>query len=167
LNDDQLWEEIVVIQEWRSEHAYPMALCVPSLRNWVARASSLGIPPGQRLKRMPRIIAKLARYDGMKLARMQDIGGVRAVLATPAEVTAVAAKIRSKWSVVRTSDYRDEPRSDTGYRALHLMVEKRSRVVEIQLRTQAQQLWSEEIERTDPRLELTLKDGLGPPELVE
>ena len=155
------------IDEWRRTHAYPMALCAPALRKWVARISTLGIPPAQRLKRLPRILTKLTRHPGMKLARMQDIGGVRAVLASPLEVDAVAAKINRHWEVVRPSDYRDTPRPDTGYRALHLMVVKRERVVEVQLRTQRQQLWAEEIERIDARLGLDLKDGEGPPELVE
>jgi hypothetical protein len=164
---DELWEEYRIMDDWRASHAYPMALCAPGIRNWVGRVSSIGIPPAQRLKRMPRIIAKLARHKGMKLARMQDIGGVRAVLGSPLEVDAVAARVNRYWEVARVSDYRDVPRPDTGYRALHVMTVKRGRVVEIQLRTQRQQLWAEEIERVDDRLGLDLKDGQGPPELVE
>jgi hypothetical protein len=167
LGDDEVLEEFLVVDEWRTAHAYPMRLCVPGLRNWVAGASSMGIPPAQRLKRMWRIIAKLDRHRRMKLARMQDIGGARAVLGGPLEVEAVAAKIHRYWDVQRVSDYRDRPRPDTGYRALHIMVDKRGRTVEIQLRTQRQHLWAEEIERADARLDLDLKDGEGPAELLE
>jgi len=173
LTDEELWMEVLVIEAWRQQHAYPMALCLPALRKWVARISSVGISPAQRLKRMPRIIAKLARHDGMKLARMQDVGGARAVLGGPLEVDALAARISQHWSIIRSSDYRDRPSGDTGYRALHLMVEKQDResgqlrVVEIQLRTQGQHRWAEEIERAADRLQFLLKDGLGPPDLVD
>lgn len=34
----------------------------------------------QRLKRVPTIAGKLLREPGMKLSRMEDVGGVRAVL---------------------------------------------------------------------------------------
>jgi hypothetical protein len=167
MSDEEAWDEYLIANEWREAHAYPMALCAPGLRNWVARVSTTGIPPAQRLKRMPRIVAKLDRHDGMKLARMQDIGGVRAVLGTPLEVDAVAAKISRYWEVARVSDYRDVARPDTGYRGLHLMVVKRGKVVEIQLRTERQHLWAEEIERIDARLGLKLKDGAGPADLIE
>jgi putative GTP pyrophosphokinase len=172
LSDDEMWDEYLVIDEWRQQHAYPIALCMPGLRNWVGGVSSLGTPPAQRLKRMRRILAKLARHEHMKLARMQDIAGARAVLGGPLEVEAVSAKIHRYWKPIRVSDYRDDPSPDTGYRALHLMVEKRDResdqlrVVEIQLRTQLQHLWAEEIERVDDRLGFQLKDGSAPADLV-
>ena len=41
------------------------------------------------------------------------------------------------------------------------------RVVEIQLRTTSQQLWAEVVSQTEDRLEVPLRDGDGPPELVE
>jgi hypothetical protein len=44
------------------------------------RRRQVKLPVGQRLKRELQIIDKLARHPGMKLARMQDIGGCRAVL---------------------------------------------------------------------------------------
>lgn len=148
-----------------------MALVMPSLRNWVGRASSLGLPPAQRLKRMPQILFKLQRHPGMSLARMQDIGGCRAVLRNASEVQAVADRITHRWSP-RMADYRDVPRS-TGYRALHLMVEKRDKIsgedrtVEIQLRTLNQQRWAETVARLGGRLGYGLKDGEGPAELLE
>ncbi len=168
---DELYDAIRAVNEWRGQHAYPMALVMPSLRNWVDRHSSLGLPPAQRLKRMPQIIIKLTRHRGMKLARMQDIGGCRAVLRDAGEVQAVADRITQQWSP-RVADYRDVPRT-TGYRALHLMVEKRDdrsgegRTVEIQLRTLSQQRWAETVAGLGNRLGYALKDGEGPDELLD
>jgi hypothetical protein len=59
----------------------------------------------QRLKRMNRILGKLQRMPGTKIARMEDIGGCRAVLANPAELDAVLRRIRRRWDVVRDRDY--------------------------------------------------------------
>lgn len=171
LLSDEFGEAFFAVDEWRSQHAYPMALVMPSLRNWVARCSTLGSPPAQRLKRMPQILGKLARHPGMKLARMQDIGGCRAVLRDAGEVQAVADRVTHHWSP-RIADYRDVPRS-SGYRALHLMVEKRDnrsgeeRTVEIQLRTFNQQRWAETVARLGGRLGYGLKDGEGPADLLE
>lgn len=41
------------------------------------------------------------------------------------------------------------------------------RVIEIQLRTVSQQQWAEVVSQTEDRLEVPLRDGAGPPELVE
>lgn len=145
---------------------------MPSLRNWVDAESSLGINPAQRLKRLAQIVNKLARHSGMKLARMQDIGGCRAVLANAEEVERIAERIRDHWSPVGTADYREDPR-DSGYRALHLIVKKEDRqisgdqrLVEIQLRTENEHRWAEAVARTGSRLGYALQDGDGPPELL-
>jgi ppGpp synthetase/RelA/SpoT-type nucleotidyltranferase len=172
-DDDIAQVEVAVVLAWRKQHAAPIALTVPSLRNWVEKHSSLGIMPTQRLKRLSAIADKLVRHDGMKMARMQDIGGARAILADRSEVEAVFARVRSHWAVDRVADWRPKGRPDSGYRALHVMVEKRDqiseqmRVVEIQLRTSSQQRWAEVVSQTEDRLEVPLRDGDGPTELVE
>ena len=172
--DDVAEVEAGIVLAWREQHAGPIALTVPGLRNWVEKYSSLGIMPTQRLKRLTAIADKLVRHDGMKLALgSQDIGGTRAILASHSEVEAVFAHIRSHWSVDRVADWRPKGRPDSGYRALHVMVEKRDqisdqmRVVEIQLRTSSQQRWAEVVSQTEDRLEVPLRDGDGPTELVE
>jgi putative GTP pyrophosphokinase len=174
LKQAELRAEVDIVWAWRQQHAYPLALTMPGLRNWVEAESSLGVKPAQRLKRLPQIVHKLARHPGMKLARMQDIGGCRAVLADAREVEKLARRIRHRWKPVRSSDYRDTSRSDTGYRALHLIVEKRDRriskeprAIEVQLRTEEEHDWAEEVARTGGRLGYDLKDGEGPDELVE
>lgn len=173
VDDDELAQEVGIVLAWRAQFAGPIALTMPGLRNWVERYSTLSIAPVQRLKRLPRIVEKLARHPGMKLARVQDIGGARAVLANRAEVDKVFAKIDRKWTVDRVADWRDNGRPDSGYRALHVMVVKRDaisdqdRVVEIQLRTAEQQRWAEVVSQTEDRLGFALRDGNGPEELVD
>lgn len=161
-----------LVAGFRREHAYPLTLVTVGLRQFV-EAVQPDAPVGQRLKRMDRILEKLVRFPEMKLARMQDVGGCRAVLRDPDAVAAVAARIRRNWDVKRERDHRVTPEETTGYRALHLIVsrtapgQKRSRLVEIQLRTSGEHLWAEEVERVAARTRFALKDGRGPAELLE
>lgn len=171
--DEEIDTLALHVYAWRAQHYGPLGLVMPMLREWSDRYSTSNIKPSQRLKRFRQILDKLHRHPEMKLARMQDIGGARAVLSNREEVEALHAKIRNNWGVHRTKDWRDEGRPDTGYRALHLMVAKRDqlsgedRVVEIQLRTATEHRWSQVIMAAGERLGYSLRDGDGPDDLLE
>lgn len=173
LTPEEVAENLRPVHIWRAEHAYPMSLLMPTLRNWADKYSTSHIKPSQRLKRIPQILGKLNRHPGMKLARMQDIGGARAVFGSREEVELVHDRIRRYWKVDRTKDWREFGRPDTGYRALHLMIAKRDRIsnedriVEVQLRTASEQRWSDVIMAAGDRLGYSLKDGSGPEELLD
>jgi ppGpp synthetase/RelA/SpoT-type nucleotidyltranferase len=135
------------------------------VRQFVQRESS-AIIVAQRLKRFPQIVNKLVRMPGTKLARMEDIGGCRAILpGGRSEIDGVLRRIRHNWAVTRVRDYIDQPK-DTGYRGVHVVVERDDHRVEVQLRTPGQQEWANAVERTGGRLKLNLKDGAGPADLV-
>lgn len=171
LADAEVEDALELVGSYRQAHAYPLTLVTMGLRQFVERETDR-VTVGQRLKRMDRIIQKLVRFPTMKLARMQDVGGCRAVLASSAEVDAVADRIRRNWEVARERDHRQSPEA-TGYRALHLIVTRSApdegtpRLIEIQLRTRGQHVWAEEIERVAARTKYPLKDGRGPEELLE
>jgi hypothetical protein len=92
LSEDELEPPVNAISDWRQTHAHPLSLVTPGVRNWVSREASGDIIVGQRLKRLDRIVDKLARFPTMRLSQMEDVGGCRAVLATPTEVEAVTAR---------------------------------------------------------------------------
>jgi putative GTP pyrophosphokinase len=75
---DQEWAS-QVLANWRACHGYPINTFQATLRQKLKTIDKRAIV-AQRLKRAPSIILKLQRFDGMKLARMQDIGGLRAVV---------------------------------------------------------------------------------------
>jgi hypothetical protein len=162
---DPSW--VTGIDAWRQTHAYPLALVTPGVRNWVGQECAGPLIVAQRLKRFDRILSKLHRFPSMRLAQMEDVAGCRAVLINPAEVTAVAQRIKRKWDVREVSDYREDGKPGTGYRGLHVIVERRGRLVEIQLRTAEQHYWAEVVERTSSSTGFALKDGEGPAELLE
>ena len=84
---------------------------------------------------------------------MQDIGRCRAILPDEESVRAVLRRIERRWTVVdEPYDYIARPKA-TGYRAIHVVVLRDGRQVEIQLRTPAQQAWAaqgESIEQAHP-----------------
>ena len=122
----------------------------------------------QRLKRLPAIVNKLYRHPSMRLAQMQDIGGCRAVLpGGSAEVLGVLRRITQRWSIAAHDDYVANPQPVTGYRAVHAIVERDGRLIEIQLRTIMQQNWAEQVERSQRILGEALKDGKGPEQVLK
>jgi ppGpp synthetase/RelA/SpoT-type nucleotidyltranferase len=151
---------------YRVSFARPLRLVTVGVRQFVKREAA-EVVVSQRLKRLPTIVDKLSRHPNMKLTRMQDIGGCRAILASRGEVDGVLTRITRNWNVRKIFDYVEEPKPVTGYRAVHVVVEREDRLIEIQLRTPNQHQWAIEIERAGSRLALPrLKDGEGPEELV-
>ena len=97
---------------------------------------------------------------------MQDIGRCRAILPDEESVRAVLRRIERRWTVVdEPYDYIARPKA-TGYRAIHVVVLRDGRQVEIQLRTPAQQAWAAQGESIEQRTRIAIKDGEGPEELV-
>lgn len=160
-------EAFAVVQVWRDSHAYPMRKVRAGLASFLRTCEVQEVTVTSRHKRVPRIIRKLRRYETTMLARLEDIGGCRAILTDPDELERVRSHIKKKWadSIVRERDYVGDPK-DMGYRAVHFVVKRDDRRIEIQLRTRGQQAWADAVEKLDGRHNLTLKDGDGPPELV-
>jgi putative GTP pyrophosphokinase len=164
--EDQLLEQVLdavgIIEWWRTTHAKPLSRVAANLRYYVSDAGEPVVT--QRLKRVPTIAGKLLREPGMKLSRMADIGGVRAILPDQAAAYRVASRLRRNWTITRVRDYVAEPKED-GYRALHLISRNRGRLIEIQLRTPHQDAWANFVETLSRTAIPGLKFGQGPPEL--
>lgn len=173
---DTLDHAIAVISAFRAAHAYPMSKTRYGLASMVRTEQAKEVVVGQRLKRVPRIIRKLHRTVGSEggrtsLARLEDIGGVRAILADGPELDRVRQRIERNWgsNIRRQRDYILEPKK-IGYRAVHLVVVRDGRAIEIQLRTRGQQQWADAAEAADARHGLrgvNLKDNDGPEEMLE
>lgn len=158
----ELLEAVEVIEWWRGEHAKPLSRVAANLRHY---ASEQGKPvAAQRLKKFPTIAGKLLREPTMKLSRMADIGGVRAVLPDQDSAYKVASRLRKNWTITRFRDYVAEPKAD-GYRALHLINRNRGRLIEVQLRTPLQDGWANLVEAEARLVAPGLKFGAGPHEL--
>jgi len=160
---------LLAIAGYRGAHAHALQTVAAGLRYYVGKHSSREpTKVGQRLKRLPTIINKLAREPKMQLARMHDIAGCRAVVGDEDEVRAIAKHLTRRWEVIRQYDYMKRPKPVSGYRAYHLVVRKEGRWVEVQLRTFSQHAWAELIESTDRRVPtIDLKSSRAPADLLE
>lgn len=170
-SSDEYKQAMDILNNWRSSHAYPINTFQATLRQKVKRIDQNALV-AQRLKRTPSIISKLKRFDGMKLARMQDIGGLRAVVATRDEVYRLEKSYRQshfKHILVDEYDYIQHPKS-SGYRSIHLIYKYQNPAVpvyndlllELQIRTKIQHAWATAVETMGIFLDYALKSSEGP-----
>ena len=161
-----------IVNNWRAAHSLPLDRIRMELQE---RAAPLGeeVLVAQRLKRLSSIGAKLGRFRSMNLARMQDVGGCRAVLPSVDDVRRVArtyADSPPKHHVVHTDDYLTQPRA-SGYRGIHLVSrfepgEEEETVyagmrIEIQLRSRLQHAWAAAVETVGTFSGQALKSSEG------
>lgn len=165
-NANEIVQAFDVAFHFRACHAYPLQKSTMGLRSMV-RSESDRVIVAQRFKRFPSIVNKLIRYPDMSLSRMQDIGGCRAILKDGNEVHRVLRRIRKNWRPPdnRVRDYVATP-AESGYRAIHVIIERDERLIEVQLRTPIQHEWAIAVERMGARHGFDLKSGFGPPELL-
>lgn len=168
---EQFWEAVEIVEWWRAEHARPLARTNAGLRYYVRKVGA-ETNVTQRLKRFTTIVDKLRREPTMQLSTMEDIGGVRAVVDTQRHVDAVVRELlnQPRWKIRRVREYvtgRDPGPKPDGYRAVHIVVEKDGRYIEIQLRTPWQDRWAQSVEQDTRRLRAGLKFGSGPADLRE
>ena len=164
--------------KWRACHAYPINTFNSTLRTKIKTFSGSPIV-AQRLKRMPTIIDKLKRYPKMQLARMQDIGGVRAVMNSIDDVYKLASEYRDKsrfrHKLANEKDYIKNPRNEDGYRSLHLVYRYQNKKVpkysglflELQIRTNLQHAWATAVETMGTFLGQALKARQGDKEWLD
>jgi hypothetical protein len=155
-------------QHFRACHGYPLQKVAMGVRTMVQTETRREPVVAQRHKRFPQMVRKLVRHPGMVLARMQDIGGCRALLADLDEQERVHRRIRRNWSVPdnRIKNYVASPQS-TGYRAIHIVTVRDDRLIEVQLRTPGQHAWADNVETIAGATGWPLKDGEGPLEVLE
>lgn len=147
-----------VLSYWRFSHDKPLQLAFDELNNICKRIDNDSLC-AKRLKRHHSIVAKLKRFDNMKLRNMQDIGGCRAVVKNEKVLRKVVKAIkrrkifRGEELSIRSKDYVLSPKPD-GYRGYHLvskilLIDDRYRSIEIQVRTRIQHYWATAVEIID------------------
>lgn len=158
VTEDEWSKALDILFAFRAEHSTPLAKANMGLRSMV-KTEGCQVEVSQRLKRVPTIADKLLREPTLPLAKMQDIGGCRAVLASIDEVRRVEARLKRRRPVRGSSDYILTPRQ-SGYRGVHVVVEYDGRQIEVQLRTFVMHQWAITVERVTGRLGVNLKgDG--------
>ena len=166
--DDREWlQAFEFVTSWRAIHAGPLRTFRNNLGRRVGRRGIVA----QRLKRMPTIISKLERLTWLKLSRMQDIGGCRAIVPTADDAFRLAGGLADSKIRHERLDYKnyiDNPRR-SGYRGLHLVYgyaseskpELRGLKTELQVRSQLQHQWATAVETVGTFIGDELKSSQG------
>jgi hypothetical protein len=166
-----------VLSNWRACHGYPINTFQALLRKRLKNISNKAFAV-QRLKRTPSIVEKLKRFDSMQLARMQDIGGLRAVTNIFKQVNRLYREYKTEGQfqheLVSEKNYIMEPKSD-GYRCIHFVFRYQNRQApaynglysELQLRTKLQHAWATAVETMSGFLGQALKARQGDPKWLE
>ena len=174
-NDVEINEEYIkadeIFNEFRISHLEPLTNVTLKIQSWLETFSD-NYYIAQRLKRRPQILRKLNRLN-VRLSQLQDIGGCRIIVENNDVVDDLIAFIKSKlarskyFKIKRITDYRENGRDITGYRAVHIIVERGNKILEIQLRSQLQHYWAESIERVSIIYRRFLKEMDGDPIVLE
>lgn len=159
-----------VFDEYRKSHLEPLSETTLELQGWLNEYGH-DYYIAQRLKRKPQIVRKLNRLS-VRLTQLQDIGGCRIILEKNELVEQAVEFFKKKiesttdLSLTRITDYREKGRDVTGYRSVHLLLERGGKKLELQLRSRIQHYWAESIERTSVIYGYHLKEGEGDPEVI-
>lgn len=154
-----------VLDNWRACHVAPLNSFQTSLRRKLASTDNSALV-SQRLKRTPSILSKLERNPKMMLARMQDIGGIRAVVKNMQKVRELESYYKKGTRAFTIAsggkDYINYPKS-SGYRSVHQIFKcKNGFSIELQIRTQVQHAWATAVETMGTFLDHSLKSSEGP-----
>ncbi len=160
----QVESAMEVLTAFRASHYAPLGKANNGLRSML-RTIGINGKVTQRLKRSRTILSKLVRQPTMALSNMQDIGGCRVVCSDIDDIRSLANRIREFRPPRSEYDYIQNPKQ-SGYRAIHLVMTCSGRLIEIQLRTVPMDEWATVQERVGAALDIDLKSGEGPPELI-
>lgn len=174
---DERYQALELLNKFRACHQYPMNTFRATLANKLKKYKDPII--AQRLKRMPTIIEKLRRFPSMPITSMQDIGGLRAVVKTISDVKKLAENYKNSnfgHTLERVNDYISNPKDD-GYRGVHLVyrykgstskgAEYTGLLLELQLRTRLQHIWSTAVETMGTLIGQSLKSRKGEKKWIE
>ncbi len=163
---------LCVLSRWRASFYQPVMSFQALLHEEIKRLAIKNAFVSLRLKRRPAIVAKLRRFPNMQLDRMQDIGGVRAVVNTIDDARLLhEALLRGCGGhplLAPSKDYIAKPKAD-GYRSIHLVFkycasnheEPDGLPVEIQIRTRLQHDWATAVETLGVFEKTSFKTGMG------
>lgn len=173
---DRLFREhFRVVENWRVSHRMPLLTFRIGLAQRSRRIDSKVIV-AQRLKRFSSVMNKLGREGKMKLSRMHDLGGCRAIVSGIPQVYELfnsyrhGRAVKSDSGRYRFYDYIKEPKDD-GYRGIHVVgryVARKAKNepwnghrIEVQLRTRLQHAFATAVETVTTFTREPLKFGAG------
>jgi hypothetical protein len=155
-------DEFNLLLEWRNSFSSILDYYYSKLKANIPAHDTIVI--AKRLKRIESINLKLSRFSTMRLSTLQDIAGLRVVLEDSLALDEAFTKLRglsSRNTLKRVDNYHQNPKVD-GYRGVHLIYQNESsRLIEIQLRTKLEHIWSTAVETYGELQSTSFKTGEG------
>lgn len=124
----------------------------------------LGLEPTGRPQKTNTSIIEKLRRQSIRLSQIQDIAGCRIVLSDILTQDEVVERLKTLFPKVDVDDRRERP--SHGYRAVHVIVEKFDKLIEVQVRTSLQHLWAEVSEKLSGVLDASIKYGRGDKDIL-
>lgn len=158
---------LVILNNWRAAHAYPLQIICSNLRKKNPNAIVV-----QRLKRLESITGKIQRFPEMQLYKMQDLGGCRVIVDTIEQVYEAVDKYKNsriRHILKREYDYIANPKQ-SGYRSYHMVYQfysdkkdtyNKNMFIEVQFRTKLQHMWATAVEMMGIYTNSNLKSSQG------
>lgn len=154
--------------EWRNSFSSTLDYYFSKLKVKIDKNDAILF--ARRLKRIESIQIKLKRFSTMRLSTLQDIAGLRVILKNEVGLNKAYTNLRAqsgKHKIKKLDDYHNRPKKD-GYRGIHLIYQtENSILVEVQLRTELEHIWSTAVETYGELQQASFKTGEGDEEWKE
>ena len=145
--------DLRMLDEYRRSFSEAYEFVVGAIRN------ELGLEPtGRPAKSTTSISEKLLR-ESIRLTQIQDIAGCRLIVDDVPEQEEVVMSLTKLFTNSTIVDRREQP--SHGYRAVHVIVKDRNKLVEVQIRTSLQHAWAELSEKLSDVVNPGIKYGGG------
>jgi hypothetical protein len=158
-------DDLRALEELTVSHLTALELARPRVNGLAVDTGTAPLHITHRAKTTQTIIEKLRREQGMALARVQDLAGIRIVGAMRFdEQDMLAEEIARRFPAdpreARTVNRRANP--SHGYQAVHVIVSLDGITIEVQVRTLLQHVWADLMERLADRLGRQIRYGAPP-----
>jgi ppGpp synthetase/RelA/SpoT-type nucleotidyltranferase len=150
--------DLRLLDEYRRSFSEAYEFVVRTIRSELHRE-----PTGRPAKSTTSVREKLRR-ETIRLSQIQDIAGCRLVVDGIVEQDELVLQLKALFDNTVVVDRRERP--SNGYRAVHLIIFRDGKVVEVQVRTSLQHLWAEWSEKLSDLTDPEVKYGGGEEDLI-
>lgn len=151
--------DLKLLDEYRLSFGEAYETVVEAIRDRLQLEST-----GRPAKSTTSIMEKLRR-ESIRLSQVQDIAGCRIVVTNVMEQDRIVSSLQSLFPGASVIDRRINP--SFGYRAVHVVPRFAGKLIEVQVRSSLQHLWSELSEKCADVYNPALKYGQGEKEILE
>lgn len=158
LRDSEVTQaDLTLLDKFRETHAEIDKQAYEIIKNQLDSKPYVTLTKRKR-KTQQSIVDKLRRQKNLRLPQMQDIAGCRIVIQGGIEQALAINTLLTQAFVQPQWHIQSKDRHAHGYRAIHIIAKQNKQFYEIQLRTYAQDIWANLVERLSDKNN-TLKYG--------